>query len=105
MRDDVSRLKSYYEQMLAVMDPLAIHAACVEGSLYDAAVTCGVGVKEGDTRLMANGAPNPILGCDDERGVPGYRGCFFRKKGKGRGSCLCRWRLYGYRPCRAGVIN
>jgi hypothetical protein len=78
-REEVSRLKAVYGEMLGCMSPLEIHGACLSGSLYENALDNGVMVPDQDKRFLINRTPSAILGYDDERGTAQFQARFWKR--------------------------
>ncbi|KAL6705206.1 hypothetical protein ACN47E_007166 [Coniothyrium glycines] len=78
-RDEVERLKRYYEAMLQKMGPRKVHDACVHGRLFQAALSSGLDIPTRDKRLLSNDGPASFIGFDNGIGVAGYERAFFKR--------------------------
>ncbi|KAF1917826.1 hypothetical protein BDU57DRAFT_594100, partial [Ampelomyces quisqualis] len=79
-RDEVTRIKLIYANMLASIDAKHIHHACQHGRLAELAAQRGIHVDAKDRRLLQNDYPAPYIALDNGVGLQMYARPFYRRR-------------------------
>lgn len=79
LREEVQKLKAYHSQVLAKVELLELHHACIAGELYKLVTLKGIDVDVKDKRLMVNDSPASCVGYDNNSGLAAYLGPFYRR--------------------------